>query len=128
MNSSHDLKNIRTVLTDSKEGASKVMNPKIKKSKGQLYKEKHGFSKVFARNVKRSTGLTLNSPEEKEEALKLYKAKRSARKKAHRREQQKAHELSNIYMRSKGKQRTKKHSHRKHSGASIKPYYAPKSN
>lgn len=72
MNSLQELKGITYVNT----------NEPIKKSKGELFKEKHGMSLTMAKNIRRGTGLSPDSVLITVEEIDEYKIARKARKKS----------------------------------------------
>lgn len=106
------------------KGVSHTNNP-IKKTKGQLFKERHGISLTMAKNVRKVTGLSVGIPISDIE-IANYKAERKARKKAVKREWQKRREASGVYMATKGSGKRKtKHKSRPKRGSATNRYVAP---
>lgn len=98
-------------------------NAPTKKSKGQLFKERHGFSLTMAKNIKKQSG---SSDLITAFDIEVYKAARKARKKIEKRAWQKKREASGIYMATKGSGKRKtKHKSRSKRGSATNRYIAP---
>lgn len=116
----NSLKELKGVSHDNRN------NKVSKKTKGQLFKERHGISVTMHKNIKKALGIPRNEPVSQTH-ISEYKASRKTRKKAQKREWQKKREASGLYMMTNGSGKRKtKHKGRAKKGSATNRYIAPK--